>query len=349
MSVKATNFVRRIRGLSPGEKCVAFVLADHTDHKGGGSFASMTTVAEEAGLAHRQNASEYVQSLENKGIIFTREKSKGGKPTIWHFNYDMEDSASVRIVPLNRSPQVAVNRSPQVAVTAVELAPNCSPSGTSTAAQTDENTPSTAVQGLQEGLEARVLKSKGESSSRVADAPKSDDDLKFEKAKSELLARELGNRVELAEAMDLVKERSSTNGGEPILNWQSYLEKSLKGFTDADWAEARARIERRRGPSPADFDQLKRLVAAIKASTWTQHEIIQQIKSVDDRLAPSMNELKLTPEGVAKLKPDAFETLLRALAGLSPSQCEVCADRDCEHQRAERRVLTQTLKLSIPL
>jgi helix-turn-helix protein len=243
MSVKATNFVRRIRGLSPGEKCVAFVLADHADHKGGGSFASMTTVAEEAGLAHRQNASEYVQSLENKGIIFTREKSKGGKPTIWHFNYDLEDSASVRIDPLNRSPQVAVHRSPQVAVTAVELAPNCSPSGTSTAVQTAENTPSTAVRGLQEGLEARVLKSKGESSSRVAD----DDDLKFEKAKSELLANELGNRDELAEAMDLVRERSSTNGGEPILNWQSYLEKSLKGFTaDGDWLEVRNRLHRRK-------------------------------------------------------------------------------------------------------
>ncbi len=63
MSIKATNFVRRLRGLDPIEKAVAFVLADHDDHKGAGSFPSNETVSEEAALASRQSASRVIQRL----------------------------------------------------------------------------------------------------------------------------------------------------------------------------------------------------------------------------------------------------------------------------------------------
>jgi hypothetical protein len=66
MSVRATNFVRRLRGLTPSLKTVAFVLADHDDHRGGGSYPSMLTVAQESGFAFRQNASDAVQVLAKK-------------------------------------------------------------------------------------------------------------------------------------------------------------------------------------------------------------------------------------------------------------------------------------------
>ena len=73
VSIRATNFVRRLRGLSPGLKSVAFVLADHDNHKGGGAYPSMATVAEEAGYAFRQNASSAVQELADRKVIKGRQ------------------------------------------------------------------------------------------------------------------------------------------------------------------------------------------------------------------------------------------------------------------------------------
>ena len=138
MSIRATNFVRRLRGLSPGLKSVAFVLADHDNHKGGGAYPSMATVAEEAGYAFRQNASSAVQELADRKVIKGRQ-SGGGRPTTWYFNYDLVGCGpDIILVPVNRSRRAAVNCSPETAVkddqpqspdlpTAVEKAANCSP------------------------------------------------------------------------------------------------------------------------------------------------------------------------------------------------------------------------------
>lgn len=169
MSVKATNFVRRLRGLSPTEKVVAFVMAGHDDHKGGGCYASNTTIAEEAGFAFRQTASDIVQQLKSYKVIHSAKQSEGGRPTVWHFNYDLASSDSpIRVAPLNRNPPTAANRSPRVAVdgtgTATEESANCNRESTSTAIQNGFFPPSTAVPELQEGF-----RSKGNTNSREAE------------------------------------------------------------------------------------------------------------------------------------------------------------------------------------
>lgn len=92
VSIRATNFVRRLRGLSPEEKAVAFVLADHDNHKGEGSYPSMTTVAIEAGLKNRETASRITKRLAQKKIFVSDEPSKReqGVPTVYRPNYALE-------------------------------------------------------------------------------------------------------------------------------------------------------------------------------------------------------------------------------------------------------------------
>lgn len=89
MSVRATNFVRQLRGLSPEEKAVAFVLADHDSHKGNGAYPSMTTVAQEAGLKNRETASRITKRLVQKQIFLPNEPTtrEQGRPTVYHPNY----------------------------------------------------------------------------------------------------------------------------------------------------------------------------------------------------------------------------------------------------------------------
>lgn len=92
MSVRATNFIRRLRGLSPEEKAVAFVLADHDSHKGDGAYPSMKTVAGEAGLKNRETASRITKRLVQKKIFVPNEPStrEQGRPTVYHPNYDAQ-------------------------------------------------------------------------------------------------------------------------------------------------------------------------------------------------------------------------------------------------------------------
>lgn len=94
MSIRATNFVRRLRGLSPAEKAVSFVLADHDNHKGGGTHPSMSTVAEEAGIDHRETASRIVARLWDYDVIRTPKVSKGKRTTVYFFNYDLANCDS---------------------------------------------------------------------------------------------------------------------------------------------------------------------------------------------------------------------------------------------------------------
>src|SRR3984893_18743581 len=87
VSVRATNFVRRLRGLTITEKAVAMILADHDSHKGDGSFPGMTTLADESCLKNRQTATEVVKRLVAKGVISTDSLSRGGrgKTTVYRF------------------------------------------------------------------------------------------------------------------------------------------------------------------------------------------------------------------------------------------------------------------------
>ena len=90
VSIRSTNFVRGLRGLSPSEKAVAFVLADHDDRFGvRGSCPSMSTVAREAGLRNRETASRITKRLLDRGIVGTVNPSGGRKCTVYRFNYDL--------------------------------------------------------------------------------------------------------------------------------------------------------------------------------------------------------------------------------------------------------------------
>src|SRR6267154_3168443 len=92
MSIRATNFVRGLRGLSPVEKSVAFVLADHDNYKGHGSYPSMAVVADESGLRNRETASRVTGRLVGKKILVPHETR--GRPTVYHFNYCLQTGDS---------------------------------------------------------------------------------------------------------------------------------------------------------------------------------------------------------------------------------------------------------------
>ena len=94
MSIRATNFVRHLRGLSTTEKAVAFVLADHDSHKGNGSFPSMSTVAMEAGLENRESASRITKRLVDRKILLSDNPSGGRKPTVYRFNFGLSNRDS---------------------------------------------------------------------------------------------------------------------------------------------------------------------------------------------------------------------------------------------------------------
>ncbi len=97
MSVRATNHVRSLRGLSPVEKAVAFVFADHDSHYGKGSFPGMQTVAEESGLNDRETASRVTKRLVAKGVIVPDQMSKGGRgvTTVYRFPINCDSPITV--------------------------------------------------------------------------------------------------------------------------------------------------------------------------------------------------------------------------------------------------------------
>jgi hypothetical protein len=78
MSFQATKFVRALRGLTPAEKAVAFVLADHANQYGGNSYPSMDLIAEEAGFKDRRSAQRYMRRLEEKKVVVAMSPKTGG-------------------------------------------------------------------------------------------------------------------------------------------------------------------------------------------------------------------------------------------------------------------------------
>lgn len=94
MSFQATKFVRALRGLTPAEKAVAFVLADHANQYGGNSFPSMDLIAEEAGFKDRRSAQRYMRRLEEKKVVVAMSPKTGGHghdtATIYRLDFGYE-------------------------------------------------------------------------------------------------------------------------------------------------------------------------------------------------------------------------------------------------------------------
>ena len=100
MNIKAFNFVRNLRGLSPQEKSVAAMIASHADYQNCECRASMTTLAAESGLKNRETASRIAKRLEiDYGIIKAVGGHSGGKtPTVYTFTMEVNRDSTVTVV-----------------------------------------------------------------------------------------------------------------------------------------------------------------------------------------------------------------------------------------------------------
>jgi hypothetical protein len=150
MSVRATNYIRRLRGLNFAEGRSAFVLADHANHKTGEITISMQTLKEECELAFRQTASDIVGRLIKWKVFLAPHPSKGRKPTTLYLNFDLENCDSpITVAPLsNRNYPDAVNRNSRDAVAQTQPQSK-SPSST---LQPQSEMASTAIPGLHKGF-----------------------------------------------------------------------------------------------------------------------------------------------------------------------------------------------------
>src|SRR5690348_10694726 len=86
MSWELTKLVPSRRDLDPTERSVAHCLAFHAP-RNGTAYPSMTTIAQESGLADRQSAQRVVRRLEKKGVVFAVSSKRGGRnnPTRYRF------------------------------------------------------------------------------------------------------------------------------------------------------------------------------------------------------------------------------------------------------------------------
>jgi hypothetical protein len=150
MSVRATNFIRRLRGLNFAEGRASFVLADHANHKTGEITISMQTLKEECELAFRQTASDIVGRLIDWKVFLAPHPSKGRKPTTLYVNYDLGNCDSpITVAPLsNRNSPDAVNRNFPIAVTQTQPQSE-TPFSTP---QPQSEKASTAIPGLHKGF-----------------------------------------------------------------------------------------------------------------------------------------------------------------------------------------------------
>lgn len=100
MNIKAFNFVRSLRGLSPHEKSVAAMIASHADYQNCECSASMGTLAAESGLKNRETASRISKRLEDYGIIkAVGGHSEGRTPTIYTFTMEVNCDCGITVVP----------------------------------------------------------------------------------------------------------------------------------------------------------------------------------------------------------------------------------------------------------
>jgi hypothetical protein len=218
MSVRATNFVRRLRGLSPEEKAVAFVLADHDSHKGDGSYPSMKTVAMEAGLKNRETASRITKRLVQKKIFLSDEPSKReqGRPTVYRLNYSLETCDS----PVTGEHPRTCD-SPITPPVSEPVTRDCKP--VTLEPQTCDSPVTQRVEGK--------FKRKGKSSLRNAAEPTDDHGLngdRLDDFKKRVLAKCEDPAGDLAIALDVIVERVRRSGVN--VTSQKYLEVALERF-----------------------------------------------------------------------------------------------------------------------
>ncbi len=158
MSVRATNFVRSLRGLTQSEKLVAFVLADHDSHKGSGAYPAMQTVADESSLKDRETASRITSRLVDANLLLTDNRSKGGrgKTTVYRFNYALENCDSRITVCTHKT---VTPQSQLVPKTVIESGGNCD-SGDAVSPETVTQNAETVTGESHEGIEGVKEKEK---------------------------------------------------------------------------------------------------------------------------------------------------------------------------------------------
>jgi hypothetical protein len=150
MSIRATNFTRRLRGLTFAEGRAALILGDHANYRTGEITISMETLAEECELSSRQAASAIKNHLVDAKVFLEPNPSKGGRPSTLYVNYQLADCNSRVMVapPSNRNPRIEVNHNSPNAVppkpTAIQNGPE--------PAEPQFANAQTAIPGLQEGV-----------------------------------------------------------------------------------------------------------------------------------------------------------------------------------------------------
>lgn len=203
------------------EKVVAFVMADHDDHKGHGTYPSMATVADEAGLQNRETASRIVTRLVDYKVIRAPHPSRGRRPTVYFFNYELANCDSPVTVA---EPRTVTPRS-QLRV------PNCD-------SDLVENTPTVTLEGSNRdspvtgrGLKDDDRRGKSSSSREAIGDSKlcSPNDDRLDDYKKIVLAKcKDDSDGTLSTALDIIIERARRSGVN--VSSPKYLETALERF-----------------------------------------------------------------------------------------------------------------------
>ena len=160
-----------------------------------------------------------------------------------------------------------------------------------------------------------------------------DDELRFQKAKANFLAKTPGHKGELAEALELIRDRSTTNGNQPVRNWQAYFKECLANFLDPDWTIVRGRIERaakqRQETSPEAKEKARLFVNTAREHNWDDAELRWLLR--EDF------HVEFTIAGIAQLSDWDYATATTRVSQPPETACRECGGRGCEHILAERR------------
>lgn len=113
MNIRANNFVRSLRGLSPQEKSVAYTIASHADYLKCECTASMSTIATESGFKNRETASRITKRLEiDYGVIKAVGAHSGGKiPTTYTFTMEVNRDCGITVAVSREGATVTQDKS----------------------------------------------------------------------------------------------------------------------------------------------------------------------------------------------------------------------------------------------
>jgi hypothetical protein len=168
--------------------------------------------------------------------------------------------------------------------------------------------------------------------------------LKFSKAKTDLLAKVSGPKDELADALELIRDRATTNGNQPIRNWTAYLKKCLSEFLDSDWNTVRTRLARAAKAAGLSSPEAKAKAALLQKTAhdhdWTDQEFAALLRY-------DFGVHTVSVSAIAQLSEWDYQTALARVQQPPPSVCPECGGRNCEHQRAERQRFTEELRRTL--